>query len=373
MAHYGKGTRHPSESRIVKDEKTGARVVQITQHPSINHNLYFLTSSFTHDMNKIIFASNRSGKVEFFMAHFPDGPIVQLTGREGIHGFSGTLSRDGSEFYYTARGAVIALHLDTLKERTLVEYRGAQLGECSLSNDGHHIVTAMKRRGMHYIVVTHTHGSGSEIIFECPRRIIHPQFHPTDPTLIEYAQDPAPRMWLIQKDGSGNTCLYEHGNDEFIVHETFLGRGDDLIFCHWPYALKKIHLTTHEITTIAHLNAWHISSNRSGTKVLCDTVHPDIGLQLVDVATGQRQTICYPNSSSQGTQWRKDRYALPDDWAETAQERESALSWMEMKGDTVYGPQWTHPHPSFSPDDRRVVYTSDVSGHPQVYVVEVPV
>jgi oligogalacturonide lyase len=39
--------------------------------------------------------------------------------------------------------------------------------------------------------------------------------------------------------------------------------------------------------------------------------------------------------------------------------------------ETTYGPQWTHPHPSFSPDGKYVVYTSDVSGHSQVYVVAV--
>ena len=53
-------------------------------------------------------------------------------------------------------------------------------------------------------------------------------------------------------------------------------------------------------------------------------------------------------------------------------DREKSLSWMEMKVDTVYGPQWTHPHPSFSPDETAVVYTSDVSGHSQVYVAVIP-
>ena len=45
---------------------------------------------------------------------------------------------------------------------------------------------------------------------------------------------------------------------------------------------------------------------------------------------------------------------------------------MEVSTDTVYGPQWTHPHPSFSPDERKVVFASDKTGHPQVYVVELP-
>jgi oligogalacturonide lyase len=104
--------------------------------------------------------------------------------------------------------------------------------------------------------------------------------------------------------------------------------------------------------------------------VLCDTAHPDIGLQLVDVATGQRQTVCHPHSSNGGSQWRRDRYALAEDWAAAAEEKSKALSWMEMKTDTVYGPQWTHPHPSFSPSERWVVYTSDVTGSPQVYAAE---
>jgi Tol biopolymer transport system component len=30
-----------------------------------------------------------------------------------------------------------------------------------------------------------------------------------------------------------------------------------------------------------------------------------------------------------------------------------------------------HPHPIFSPDDRRVVYTSDASGHCNVYMARV--
>jgi hypothetical protein len=67
----------------------------------------------------------------------------------------------------------------------------------------------------------------------------------------------------------------------------------------------------------------------------------------------------------------KSRYALEADFAAARQERKGTLSWMEMPTDTVYGPQWTHPHPSFSPDENLAVYTSDVSGHPQVYAVEV--
>jgi oligogalacturonide lyase len=371
MSTYAKGAVFPSESRSLSDDRTGARVIQLTDHPSINHNLYFLTSSFTPDEQAIVFASYRSGETNYFKTEFPDGDIIQLTDEPGIHGYSGIISPDGLELLYTASDKVKAVHLQTLATRTLAQYMDGQLGELSLSADRTALVAAMKRGAHSYITITRVDGSGGEPIFECPRTIIHPQFHPTDPNLIEYAQDPAPRMWTILRDGTENTCLYDHENDEFIVHETFSGHMD-LIFVVWPYALKRMNMADRAITTISNFNAWHIASNRAGNTVLCDTVHPDLGLQLVDVKTGERRTLCYPNSSCNGSQWQKDRYALADDWqAALADEKEKSLSWMEMKVDTVYGPQWTHPHPSYSPTEKWVAYTSDVSGSSQVYAVAV--
>ncbi|MGH9785721.1 MAG: TolB family protein, partial [Terriglobia bacterium] len=122
----------------------------------------------------------------------------------------------------------------------------------------------------------------------------------------------------------------------------------------------------------AEFNAWHIAPNRAGTKVLCDTNHPDEGIFLIDVATGSRQRVCLSQSSNQGTQWKTSRYALASDFAAARSAAESgALSWMEVATDSVYGPQWTHPHPSFSPDERYIAFASDRTGHPQVYVAEV--
>ena len=375
MTNYAKASVHPSELQEFQDDQTGAHIYQLTNDTSINHNLYFLTSSFTPDQAHLIFTSYRSGKPNFFKLAFPNGDIVQLTDADEVHGYSGVISKDGTELFYTQADAIKAIHLDSLEERVLAEFPGGSLGECSVSADERFIVTAMKRDDTSHITVTATDGSGGEVIWTSPdQTIIHPQFHPKHPDLIAYSGDPAPRMWTIKRDGTENRSLYQHDNNEFLVHETFLGAKDELIVTHWPYALRRMSLETLQIQTIADFNAWHIASNRDGTKVLCDTVHPDIGLRLVDVESGEHTPICYPESSSNGSQWKTDRYALAEDWAaaQQADDREQSLSWMEMKVDTVYGPQWTHPHPSFSPDETAVVYTSDVSGHSQVYVAVIP-
>jgi len=95
-----------------------------------------------------------------------------------------------------------------------------------------------------------------------------------------------------------------------------------------------------------------------------------MGLFLVDVAGGQRRRICLSESSNQGSQWTKSRYALAEDFEAARSNRRGALSWMETTTDTVYGPQWTHPHPSFSADERYAAFASDRDGHTQVYVAD---
>ncbi len=360
------------EYRKFRDRDTGAVIHQLTDHPSINHPTYFLNSSFTPDGRVVIFTSYRSGSAQLYERDFPDGPIRPLTAGAAIHPFSAVVGRDGREIFFVRKGSIFAVERASRRERLVASFAGGQLGECSLSPDGQWLTAALKDAQGNGVVLAAANGSESRVVIRFPRTVIHPQFHPLEPDWIEFAGDPAPRMHRVRRDGTGLECLYEHSNDVFVVHETFLGSTGDLVFVVWPFALKRMDWRSRQITTIAEFNAWHITPNRAGTAILCDTAHPDIGIQVVDVATGRRRTICYPRSSNGGSQWKKSRYALPEDWAAAAraQEKKVALSWMEMAADTVYGPQWTHPHPSFSLDERRVIYASDVSGHTQVYVAE---
>jgi hypothetical protein len=309
-----------------------------------------------------------------FEAGFPEGPIRQLTEGPPIHAFSPVIAPGGEQVFFVRGGEVWEIQRTTLEERLVARFAGAQLGECSLSREGTWITAAIKRGTAAGIAVGRADGAAWRVI-EFSRTVIHPQFSPSDPEWIEFAGDPAPRMHRVRRDGAGLECLYEHGNEEFVVHETFLGPGGDLVFTVWPFAVKRMDWRTRAITTIASFNAWHIAPNRAGTKILCDTNHPDIGLQLIDVASGTRKTICHPEASSRGSQWKTSRYAVAADWeaAASAAEKEKSLSWMEMAADSVYGPQWTHPHPSFSPDERRVAFASDRTGHAQVYVAELTI
>jgi oligogalacturonide lyase len=372
-----KGRTFPSEARRTTDPQTGAAVWQITDHPSIHHGLYPLTPSMTPDGASVIFASDRDGRFNFYRAAFPDGPIVQLTDGDDILGYSGTITRDGRRFLYTQAGRIRALDLQPLDETDIAAFPGAHLGEVCLSADETRAVCAARYDdGSYGIATCRTDGRESRIILRLGRVIIHPQFHPIDPDWIEYAADPAPRMHRIRLDGTGNELLYDHDNDEYVVHETWLGRTGVLVYVHWPYRVIRFDPDTRERRVITEFNAWHISPSADGTRLVCDTNHPDRGLFVIDVETGERQPLCESCSSNGGSQWTKSCYALAADFEEAARRAGSDLaeqtSWTDMKTDTVYGPQWTHPHPAFSHNGEFVTFTSDRTGHPQLYVVALP-
>ncbi|MBM3724174.1 MAG: hypothetical protein FJW40_01935 [Acidobacteria bacterium] len=355
-----------------RDERSGATVHRITGAEAISHPTYFLQSAFYPEDAGLFFISYRSGGAQLFEAEFPDGGIRQITSSGAIHPFSAALHPNRRDIVVTRGGGLWAVERLTRAERCIAQFDGAQLGESSISRDGEWLTAAVQRGAERGLVAGRFDGSSWHFI-PFPRTVIHPQFHPLEPEWIEFSGDPAPRMHRVRRDGTGLECLHEHGNDEFIVHETFLGQTGDIVFTVWPRALSRMDWTTRRITTIVNYNAWHIAPNRAGSLVLCDTNHPDEGIQLIEVATGSRRLVCQSLASNGGSQWKTSRYALAEDFARARSEAKSGnLSWMETATDTVYGPQWTHPHPSWSSDESKIAFASDRTGVTQVYAAELP-
>src|SRR5258708_4644656 len=314
----------PSDYAFYTDPITGARVPQITSHPSINHATYFLQRPFGSDNRTLPFISYRTGPLQLYEVVCPDGDIQQLTDGPAIHPFSPAIDPKRQHVYFVRGDSVCILKKGRAAVRVVFTLEGAQLGEVSLDATGQWLTAAYKQGVESGIIAGRTNGtSWRKIPF--PRTVIHPQFHPLEPEWIEFAGDPAPRMHRVRRDGTGLECLYHHDNDEFLVHETFLGSSGDLVFTVWPRALCRMDWTTREIRTIINYNAWHIAPDRRGERVLCDTNHPDEGLQIIDMATRTRPQLCLNESSNQGTQWRLSRYALAEDFARARNE----LSWME--------------------------------------------
>ncbi|MFQ6040983.1 MAG: oligogalacturonate lyase family protein [Candidatus Poribacteria bacterium] len=349
-----KGKVYPPEKKVFKDAKTDVTIFQMTDYPATHHNLYFVNPSCTPDGKTVIFVSDRSGLANLYKADIETGEIVQLTDIDNLNSFSATSSKDNRRVFFSAGGEVRAIDLETLNEEVLARFPDGRVGNCNLNGDDNMLVTSVRRAGETWITAVHTDGSDVIPVYSPPRSVGHVQFCPADNNLILYSSDITQRMWLVQLDGRNDRPLYLHGPEQWITHESWLGMTDEVIFTHWPHALKAIKKDSDTARIVSDFNAWHASSRIDGSLIISDTVCPDIGLQLIDPKTGEHWALCYPESSSQGTQWSEVTPAIGEITEKT------------------YGPQWSHPHPSFSPDGTMVIYTSDKTGRPQVYVAFVP-
>ena len=140
------------------------------------------------------------------------------------------------------------------------------------------------------------------------------------------------------------------------MHETWRPGSMEILTANWPHGVIAIDAVTGNVRKVAAFNAWHPMVERSGTRMVADTKNPDVGLQLfeIDDGVGEPTLLCQSEASSAGAHWNIDHCPYDDGPVD------------------VFAPQHTHPHPNFSPDGTRVVFTSDRSGHAQLYEVEVP-
>lgn len=347
---WGPGCLFPPEGSDSRDPSTGVRIRQLTSSPCRNYLPGPLAAAFTPEGDALLFISERDGGPQLFELMLPGGRIRQLTGGPAIHPLSPLIHPSGEKVFFACAGSLWSLDRRTLEQRCVVSFGQARIGECALAGDW--LAAAVRQGLQHGLIVGRTDGTRWDF-FPLSRPVLRPQFHPLEHEWLEFASHPAPRMHRIRRDGAGLECLYHHDADEFIVHEAFLGQTGDLLFVRWPEALCRMDWQSRRIRTLAEFSAWHLSSNRAGTRILCDTNGPDEGVFLVDAVTGARQLACLTGSSNQGSQWRTGR-ADPG----------AALG----PGCPAFGPEWTHPHPVFSPDELQIAFTSDRTGHPQVYL-----
>lgn len=347
---------------------------RITRGNTIHHHFYFTNSSWSSDSKTLYFVGYDGPNPNLFAADLSSGDpprIERLTDRKDINPFSAAADDQDERIYFTGGRSLFALSLKDGSIEEIARFPHGLPSNCTVSGDGRWVATSVRSDGFHRLVAVDTQSGDVSTVVEAPRAIGHVQFSRTKPYRILYSGPPEQRIWMVNLDGTDDRLLYKQDPDAWIVHESWLG-SDKVIFTHWPHALMGIDVNSGEVWEAARVNAWHACADRSGNAIVFDTVHPDRGLQLFDVKRGVWQTLCEPRSSNLGYQWRGTTPA-PGAPADPSIFRD-VLPGMEPAAldlsESAYGPQWTHPHPAFSPNGRYVVYTSDAEGFPHVYVTE---
>lgn len=356
-----KGKIYPSEESLHEDERTGRRLRQVTDHPSNHHHPFFFVPAYDRPMDRLFFVSRRTGLPQIFCERQSDKSLVQLTDQDDLHEWSLYPSRNGKFVFFTAGNGAWRLDLETLEEDELVNFGdasvrqegmvGTSMGTTALSWDDRYWAVPVKwGKGFRFYVVD-TQTGDNKIALE-QEQIGHPQFCPDNNDRILYIAGMKERVWVVSRDGCYNKRIYsrDEAKNEWITHESWLPGTREITMVDWPNAVRAIHFETGVERTIVSFNAWHAMASWDGSLMIADTNFPDIGLHIFyPRETGSDHVpICYPEASSIGAHW--------------------AHPFPYSKGPIkVFAPQHTHPHPNFSPDNKRIVFTSDRTGHAQIY------
>lgn len=365
-----KGTVWPSESKVYRDRITGLPVTQLTDYKAHSHHLYFTESGWYDGGLRLLFMSDRGNSTNLFSIHLESGEMTQLTEYEDNHYLDACLSPEGTVAYVKVRSAIVALDLNSLKEKTIYECpQGFQIGNLSCAADGS-VMTCLQEDLSHRLDLDLGNGY-----------VGHRE-------LMEAA--PVSRIIRVQSDGGKAETVFE--DRCFITHinaspvEPWL-----LTFCHeGPWQLVDHRIWGLDLRTG---DTWKIRERlEPREKVGHEFFYPDgvtIGYHgFRENGTNFFGSIRYDNTEMEETDFSFDTWhSHADGFSQTVVDGKGDVKTLCLwrKQETDYdGPrvlcelrcsfhsQKVHAHPRFDAAGERLLFTSDRNGYGNLYLIELP-
>lgn len=350
----------PLESQWTIDKNTGRSVRQVTTAPCINHHPFFLTPAYDTSQRYLFFASDRSGTFQVYAEDGREACILCLTDVPKLDEWS--VHPQGAAVYFAADGQAMRVWMDGTVETLLTSaecrkrFNGI-LGEgtTAFTSNGSHWAVRVQREKDFGILVWETAAEKWRLSYTGPM-VAHLQFCPDDKNLLFFAGVLTDRVWVLNlQTGQAKRVFTRNAQaKQWITHESWIPGRRELSLVDWPKGVLGVQIDTGAVRHIADFNAWHVISNDQGTLMAADTNFPDTGIWLLDPRKNNAvpQWLCCPHASCMGAHWAGP---FPYDNGPIK----------------VYAPQHTHPHPRFSPDGRKLVFTSDATGHAQLYEINI--
>jgi len=368
------------------DSDTGVRVTRLTPPNVVCHRNYFYQKCFTNDGSKLLFGAEFDEKRNYYLLDLANRSAVQLTDGERENTFGGFLSADDKYLYFVrAERNLIRVDLSDLSETVIYTVPDDWVGygtwvansDCTkmvgieiFAADNMPLTDWTKFAEMFHrmprcrlIRIDLTTGA-MNVVHDEKLWLGHPQYRPYDDKTVAYCHEGPhdlvdARMWFIDEDGTNLRRGKTHEAGEACTHEFWVPDGSAMIYVsfkkgdrqRWIRSLDPLTLEDRALTTMPPCS--HLMSNRDGSLIVGDgtgtpidvadtaghTIKNDPFLHLFDLKAGTTRRIAKHSSS-----------------------------WKVLRGDR----QVTHPHPSFTPDDKRVLFSTDAEGEPAIYLADVP-
>ena len=365
-----KGKVYPDEHRVITSAESGYEVLQLTTNSADDSGLYFTSRSFVPDENGLVFTSRRTGSWNLFYLNLKTFSFVQLTDAKNINGTGAEVSSATHEVFYCEGHKIKAVHLKTLAERVVATVpEGYSLGSAlSVTASGEvlafsittNILLTAKTQAIYSDMDEHfakrpwsavwtgrTAGSGWHEIARQHQWLSHTLISPQNPNLILYCHEGRweqveQRLWLVNADGSNNHPLRVEENPEIAIGHEF----------------------------------WFEDGIHVGYQVRYPKGPPMIGVADARDGTFHEYSVPYADGHMQAS--HHGNLFIGD-----GSEKEPYLNLYQLvdgkltgrhifRHGSSFSKEYWHPHPSFSPDDAYVLFTSCRAGNGDVYLIKLP-
>lgn len=384
-----KSTQRQLHFETRPDPDTGALVTRLTPTDITCHRNYFYQKCFTNDGRRLIFGGE-FGPVpgpnwNYHLLDLPSQTAVQLTDREGENTFGGFLSPDDRWlFFVRAERQLVRLSLATLEEHVAYVVPEEWVGYGTwVSNSACTRIVGIEirredwfplgdwqkfhemfhRRPHCRLIRIDLESGDREVILEQDGWLGHPQYRPFDDHTVAFCHEGPhdlidARMWFIDENGRNVRCGKEHLPGESCTHEFWVPDGSAMIYVsylkgeteRWICALDPLTLQSRRLMRMPPCS--HLMSNFDGSLLVGDGCGSP-----ADVADASGHQIA--------TDPHLHLFDLKADRTRRIARHDS--SWRVYKGNR----QVTHPHPSFTPDQRQVLFSSDCDGEPGLFLADV--
>ncbi|TDX17768.1 oligogalacturonide lyase [Buttiauxella sp. BIGb0552] len=381
-----KGMRVKLVYEVSQDPDTGVEVTRLTPPEVTCHRNYFYQKCFTQDGSKLLFAGEFDGDWNYYLLDIAAAEAVQLTEGTGDNTFGGFLSPDDKSLYYVKNErTLLEVNLETLVEREVYRVPADWVGygtwvansDCTklvgieISKDDWVPLNDWKifhdffHKGPNCRLLRVDLQTGeSAVIHQEKNWLGHPIYRPFDDNTVAFCHEGPhdlvdARMWMVNEDGSNVRKVKEHAEGESCTHEFWVPNGSSLMYVSYLKGQQGRTIYSYnpdngENTEVMQMPACsHLMSNFDGSLLVGDGSGTPVDVKDTSGYTIDNDPYLYAFDVAKKAYFRVARHDTS--WATFANSR-----------------QVTHPHPSFTPDDSAILFSSDKDGKPALYIAKMP-
>ncbi|WEM44952.1 oligogalacturonate lyase family protein (plasmid) [Photobacterium sp. DA100] len=371
---------------VFEDSDTGVKVTRLTPKGMTCHRNYFYQKCFTNDGTKLLFAGDFDGNRNYYLLELEKQQATQLTEGAGDNTFGGFISTDEKSFFYVKNELhLMKVDLETLEESVIYtvdsEWKGygtwVANSDCTklvgieiLKSCWKPLTDWQKFQDFYHtnptcrLIKVDIQTGELEVVHQDDAWLGHPIYRPFDDSTVGFCHEGPhdlvdARMWLVNEDGSNVRKIKEHAEGESCTHEFWIPDGSAMAYVSYfkgqtdrvIYKADPVTLENEEVMVMPPCS--HLMSNFDGSLMVGDGCDAPVDVADSDGYNIENDPFLYILNTKTKTSTRLAKHST---------------SWEVLDGDR----QITHPHPSFTPDDSGVLFTSDFEGVPSLYIAEIP-